>query len=85
MGISDPLYGAVPDRPDRPDPMLSIREDTPPNSIVLNGGGNVEMLRVAKDGFYVRGEKVPMDDKEAETVYNAFLQWMSYMALTRNY
>jgi hypothetical protein len=43
------------------------------------------MLRVAKDGFYVRGEKVPMDDKEAETVYNAFLQWMSYMALTRNY
>jgi hypothetical protein len=65
--------------------MLSIREDTPPNSIVLNGGGNVEMLRVAKDGFYVRGEKVPMDDKEAETVYNAFLQWMSYMALTRNY
>jgi hypothetical protein len=81
MGISDPLYGAVPDRPDS---MLSIREDTPPNSIVLNGG-SVEMLRVAKDGFYVRGEKVPVDDKEAETVYNAFLQWMSHMALTRNY
>ena len=83
MGISDPLYGAVPD--DKLNPTISIREDTPPNSIVLNGGGNVEMLRVAKDGFYVRGEKVPMDDKEAETVYNAFLQWMSYMALTRNY
>ena len=82
MGTLDPLYGAVPDRPNS---KISIREDTPPNSIVLNGGGNVEMLRVAKDGFYVRGEKVPMDDKEAETVYNAFLQWMSYMALTRNY
>ena len=81
MGTSDPLYGAV---PDGPNPMLSIREDTPPTSIVLNGG-SVEMLRVAKDGFYVRGEKVPVDDKEAETVYNAFLQWMSYMALTRNY
>ena len=83
MKTHDPLYGVVPD--DKLNPTISIREDTPPNSIVLNGGGNVEMLRVAKDGFYVRGEKVPMDDKEAETVYNAFLQWMSYMALTRNY
>jgi len=83
MKTHDPLYGAVPD--DKLNPTISIREDTPPNSIVLNGGGNVEMLRVAKDGFYVRGEKVPVDDKEAETVYNAFLQWMSYMALTRTY
>jgi hypothetical protein len=83
MRISDLPYSAIPD--DKLIPMISIRENTPPNSIVLNGGGNVEMLRVAKDGFYVRGEKVPIDDKEAETVYNAFLQWMSYMALTRNY
>ncbi len=34
--------------------------------------GGAEMLRVAQDGFYVRGVKVPADDKEAETVYNAF-------------
>ena len=81
METLDPLYGAIPDRTNS---KISIREDLLPNSIVLNGG-NVEMLRVAKDGFYVRGEKVPVDDKEAETVYNAFLQWMSYMALTRNY
>ena len=83
MRISDLPYSAIPD--DNLIPMISIRENTPPNSIVLNGGGNEEMLRVTKDGFYVRGTKVPIDDKEAETVYNAFLQWMSYMALTRNY
>lgn len=42
-----------------------------------------EMIRVTKDGFYVRGEKVPQDDKEAETVYNAFKQWMAWAALTQ--
>ena len=82
MGIGDPLYSAG---SDLPKPVLSIREaDTPPSSIVLHGGAT-EMLRVAKDGFYVRGVKIPQDKEEAETVYNAFLQWMSYMALTRNY
>ena len=67
-----------------PNPVISIREDTPPASITMFGGAD-EMLRVARDGFYVRGVKVPQDEREAEAVYNAFLQWMSYMALTRNY
>ena len=52
------------------------------NNISLNTGGD-EMLRVAKDGFWVRGEKVPQDDKEAETVYNAFKQWVTWANLTR--
>ncbi len=80
------LYGAVP--PVGTNPAYTIRDpNTEPNSIVMYAGGESsnEMLRVAKDGFWVRGVKVPQDDKEAETVYNAFLQWMSYMALTRNY
>jgi hypothetical protein len=50
------------------------------NDIKLNGGGE-EMLRVAQDGFYVRGVKVEADAKEAQAVYNAFKQWMTYAIL----
>jgi hypothetical protein len=42
-----------------------------------------EMLRIASDGFYVRGQKVPMDDKEAQTVYNAFKQWLTWNTLQK--
>ena len=45
--------------------------------------GGVEMLRVAQDGFYVRGEKVPADAKEAEIVYNAFKQFLVWAELNR--
>ena len=47
------------------------------NDIKLNGGGE-EMLRVAEDGFYVRGVKVEADAKEAKAVYEAFKQWMTW-------
>ena len=67
-----------------PNPVLSISDSKPTSYIIMNTGAD-EMLKVAPDGFYVRGVKVPQDEREAETVYNAFLQWMSYMALTRNY
>ena len=52
------------------------------NSIILNNKG-VEMLRVAEDGFYVRGEKVPVDDREAATVYNAFKEFLVWNRLSR--
>ena len=42
-----------------------------------------EMLRISKDGFYVRGVKVPVDDKEAMTVYNSFQQWLAWAQLQR--
>jgi len=42
-----------------------------------------EMLRIAADGFYVRGVKVPVDDKEALTVYNSFQQWLAWAQLQR--
>lgn len=45
--------------------------------------GGVEMLRVAQDGFYVRGERVPADEKEAATVYNAFKQFLVWAELNR--
>jgi hypothetical protein len=50
------------------------------DEINLTAGGE-EMLRVAKDGFYVRGIKVEADAKEAEAVYKAFKQWMTYAIL----
>jgi hypothetical protein len=52
------------------------------DSVTLIAGGS-EMLRVDPDGFYVRGEKVPADDKEAETVYNAFKQFLTWAELNR--
>jgi hypothetical protein len=50
------------------------------NDISLTAAGD-EMLRVAKDGFYVRGVKVEADEKEAKAVYEAFKQWMTYAIL----
>jgi hypothetical protein len=53
------------------------------NSLTMIAGGT-EMMRVAPDGFYVRGKKVPADDKEAETVYNAFKAFLMWAELNRN-
>jgi hypothetical protein len=50
------------------------------NNISLTAAGD-EMLRVAKDGFYVRGVRVEADEKEAKAVYEAFKQWMIYAIL----
>jgi len=41
------------------------------------------MLRIDPDGFYVRGKKVAVDDKEAETVYNAFKQFLVWAEMNR--
>lgn len=43
-----------------------------------------EMLRIAKDGFYIRGEKIEQDKHEAEKVYNAFTQWLTWSLLTQH-
>ena len=53
------------------------------NNITCNVG-LTEMLRVAEDGFYVRGEKIPVDDKEASTVYNAFKEFLVWSRLHRD-
>lgn len=42
-----------------------------------------EMLRIDSDAFYVRGQRVPIDEKEALTVYNAFKQWLSWAILNQ--
>jgi hypothetical protein len=63
--------------------IYDVREDNP-SSISLNSN-TTEMLRVAKDGFYVRGVKIEQDEKEAEKVYNAFHQWLTWATLNRTY
>ena len=59
---------------------LDINRSLGANDIKLNGGGE-EMLRVAQDGFYVRGVRVEADAKEARAVYEAFKSWMTYAIL----
>ena len=79
MTTLHPYFGAVP-------PELNNSELHTPNldaSIVMHAGGADEMIRVTRDGFWVRGVRVEQDDKEAETVYNAFKQWMAWAALAQ--
>jgi len=52
------------------------------NSLTMIAGGS-EMLRIAQDGFYVRGAKVTQDDREAEIVYNAFKQFLVWAEMNR--
>lgn len=63
------------------DATISVSEAAQ-NNITCYAGGT-EMLRVAQDGFYVRGVKVEQDDKEAEKVYNAFKQFLVWAELNR--
>jgi hypothetical protein len=60
------------------DPEFEAHQD----SLTMIAGGS-EMMRVSADGFYVRGVRVPADDREAETVYNAFKQFLVWAELTR--
>lgn len=43
--------------------------------------GEDEMLRFSDKGFWVRGVEVEQNDKEAEYVYNAFKQWLTWAQL----
>jgi hypothetical protein len=62
-------------------PILSVT--APPENSVQLFCGETEMLRVAKDGFYVRGKKLKQDDKETEEVYNCFKEWLAWSTLNR--
>lgn len=64
-----------------PNAVLSVSESVRNNLSMYAGG--TEMLRISDDGFWVRGVKVPQDDKEAETVYNAFKQFLTWAELNR--
>ena len=68
-----------------PDPVLSISappKDGAGSNITFYTGSN-EMLKVASDGFYVRGKKLNIDDQEAESVYRALRQFLIWSALVK--
>jgi len=69
-------------------PVLTMKSkmtsDTQESTITFTDGTS-EMLRVQKDGFYIRGKRVKQDDKEAELVYNTFHQWLTWATLNRDY
>lgn len=65
-----------------PTPVLSV--SAPPENNIIFHCSKAEILRVAEDGFYVRGVKVSVDEKEAAAVYKAFKEFLVYHALTRN-
>jgi hypothetical protein len=64
----------------QPTPILTTNPDQNSITFTCNNG---EMLKVADDGFYVRGVKVAVDDKEALAVYNAFNEWLNWSILNR--
>jgi hypothetical protein len=61
---------------------VSPETESQENGLTMIAGGS-EMLRVAQDGFYVRGQRVPVDDREAETVYTAFKQFLVWAEINR--
>lgn len=63
------------------DVTYELHKPNPDAGISMHAQGGDEMIRVTRDGFYVRGKKVPADDQEAETVYLAFKQWLAWANL----
>jgi hypothetical protein len=61
-------------------PMQVESGNTTISFVTQAGGEQTEMLRVASDGFYVRGVKLEQDADEARKVFDAFTEWLS-MAL----
>lgn len=55
--------------------------DLRPRSCVFFAGDNIEMLRIAPDGFYVRGQKLDQDESEARAVYKAIVEWLNSQGL----
>lgn len=59
------------------------------NSVAIEEGaisfdsGNGEMLKVTKDGFYVRGVKVEQGPGEAAAVYAAFKEFMTWAIISK--
>lgn len=60
---------------------IELHKPNPDAGISMHAQGGDEMLKITRDGFYVRGERVPADDKEAEAVYIAFKQWLGWTQL----
>jgi hypothetical protein len=58
-------------------------KDPIPDNIVLTSG-DAEMIKITEEGFWVRGVQVQQDEKEAETIYNAFKQFLMWHELHKS-
>ena len=66
---------------DTPQPVLTT---DPTHNTITFKCGTEEMLKVSDRGFYVRGVKAPVDDKEALAVYNAFTHRLNWQILNKD-
>ena len=64
------------------DPVLTVNGPEQPHAITFLSAG-VEVLKCSDKGFWVRGKRVKVDDKEALTVYNSFKEWLAWQQLSR--
>ena len=47
------------------------------DGIIFNLKDQPQLLKITKDGFYVRGKKVSQDDEnEAKIIYDTFVAWL---------
>lgn len=46
--------------------------------IFLGNDNKTEILKISPEGFWVRGEKIPQDENEAKTVYQAVKELLGY-------
>jgi len=53
------------------------------NTVIFNAGTDDEMLKITPDGFYVRGVAVEQGPGEAEAVYKAFKEFMTWAIISK--
>jgi len=53
------------------------------NTVIFNAGTEDEMLKITPDGFYVRGVAVEQGPGEAEAVYKAFKEFMTWAIISK--
>ena len=63
------------------DSPLTFQEPCSTIFFATQEGEKAEILRIAKDGFYVRGVKLEQDEHEARKVWKAFTDWMKGMRI----
>jgi hypothetical protein len=66
-----------------PEPILIVGGSKDLNAVTFFSAG-VEVLKCSHKGFWIRGKKVKQDDREAQTVYNSFKEWLTWQQLNRD-
>lgn len=83
QGIAAQELGQVLNNWVKDSPALDAPVDTSDTTFETGGTAPSEMLRVSRDGFYVRGVRVAVDSDEAATVYRAFREWLTWAHMNR--